>query len=506
MAFAALASLVCFVAAALVLLFSRGDNNSNGPREPQYVSFRYPFIGHFVGLLRHGISFYEMMRDKAKLPIYSIRMLGAKLYVVTSPELISQINRKQKVISSDGPFIETVFARLLALDAPSLALLRGGAHGAHQRNGLRHDMQILQHDLLKPGDAMKQMYLRTVEEFARRLNGVAPEAGAKQPVELMGLTQQVFTWAIAFSLYGRDNPFELDPSLVDDFWTFDEGIMMLVLNIFPSITAPKAVKARQRLADAFKAYHRSGRKNGQKGMCQVVNNLTELGRQYNCSDEYLARSELGLFTGLMINTVPALFWFLSFILNDDELMQKIRTEIAPAVEKRANGTQFVAINTVREKCPLLLSTFQEVLRLTVAGIGTFEVLEDTVLDNKYLLKKGRAIQIPALAIHTDKEAWGEDAEKFIPDRFTRPGRQHPSAFRTFGGGSSLCPGRHIAADLMMTVTIMMLTSFDFEFAPGSQRMPGMDRNKIGSMMKPLSGFNLTMARRPGQDNVKWEFD
>jgi hypothetical protein len=49
------------------------------------------------------------------------------------------------------------------------------------------------------------------------------------------------------------------------------------------------------------------------------------------------------------------------------------------------------------------------------------VLEDTLLDGQYLLKKGNVLHIPAKPIHKDTSAWGPQAGVFDPYRFIPAG-------------------------------------------------------------------------------------
>jgi cytochrome P450 len=52
------------------------------------------------------------------------------------------------------------------------------------------------------------------------------------------------------------------------------------------------------------------------------------------------------------------------------------------------------------------------------------------------------VLIPVLEIHRDKKLWGDDAMKFIPERFNEDSfkKVHPYAYIPFSNGPRMCPG------------------------------------------------------------------
>ncbi|OAT00240.1 uncharacterized protein BDCG_16540 [Blastomyces dermatitidis ER-3] len=83
-------------------------------------------------------------------------------------------------------------------------------------------------------------------------------------------------------------------------------------------------------------------------------------------------------------------------------------------------------------------------------------MEDTIPDNKYLLKKGATVMTVTPVQNTDTSAWGPTSVS--PDEK----RKTPFTFRPFGGGTVLCPGRHFVTAGVLSFVILLLLRFDLK--------------------------------------------
>ena len=66
--------------------------------------------------------------------------------------------------------------------------------------------------------------------------------------------------------------------------------------------------------------------------------------------------------------------------------------------------------------------------------------------DQYFLRKDSVLQIAGGAMHRDPDIWGSNVDHFDPYRFLEMDRKskekiHPAAYRAFGGGATLCPGK-----------------------------------------------------------------
>ena len=276
------------------------------------------------------------------------------------------------------------------------------------------------------------------------------------------------------------------------------------MGFFPSLTAAKPARARRRLIRAFKEFfEHSSTANGETS--EFIRQLDDVARRFNRDADYRARYFFAVFCAFIINTVPVIFWTIGHIVENGVLLARIRAELAEVVQSAGTGESKlrVDVTALRERCPLLVSTSNEVLRFVGASTSTLIVHEDVYIDDRYLLTKGALVQISATAVHSDPDFWGPNAAHFDPERFLKPGKVHPSAFRTFGGGSTLCPGRHLASDEILVFTAMFLHSFDVGFAAKTPRLPRRDDTNMLSITKPKRDLVLRLARRRGMENASW---
>ncbi|KAK3938664.1 cytochrome P450 [Diplogelasinospora grovesii] len=124
--------------------------------------------------------------------------------------------------------------------------------------------------------------------------------------------------------------------------------------------------------------------------------------------------------GLLSNTMPTAFWVVYHMFSDPTLLQECRRELSAAVQEQGVVCT-LDLAVVRNSCPVLLSTFQEVFRFYGISVGVRVVQEDSMLEGKYLLKKGSTVIIPGSVQHNLRSVWGDavdtfDYKRFIPEQ------------------------------------------------------------------------------------------
>lgn len=277
----------------------------------------------------------------------------------------------------------------------------------------------------------------------------------------------------------------------------ESGLKPLTMLPYQSITARKTVLARERLVQAFiDDCGHEGQVGLGRGHIALSQEFSKIALRNDLSAEFQARYTLGIFTGFVINSVPAAFWIISLLASNEGLTKRIRSEVQPIVRNTTGSEKMtVKASELRSQCPLLLSTCQEVLRYISSSISNFILKHDVHLDNGMILKKGALIQMAATAIHSNTDVWGASANELDPERFLRRDKVHPSANRVFGGGSAMCPGRHLALDELLTFTAMFVHTFDFGLSSDTPKVPEYQRSAMLSIKKPSSSVLVQVTRR-----------
>ena len=118
-------------------------------------------------------------------------------------------------------------------------------------------------------------------------------------------------------------------------------------------------------------------------------------------------------------------------------------------------------------------------------VSSLWVLQDTVLNDQYLLKKDSIVQISGALMHADATLWGSDVKEFNARRFLKGTTKHrPGVFRTFGGETRLCPGRHFAMMETMSTVAMFVTRYEMRSKGGVWKEPKTDAYDVLNSVTP----------------------
>jgi hypothetical protein len=289
----------------------------------------------------------------------------------------------------------------------------------------------------------------------------------------------------------------------------------LLVDVLPQYTAPGSIQAHRKLTSAFSKYYETGG-NGNENAPDFIEAKKGLSKKYDLSDSYNPRADIGELMGMLFNVVPTSFWLLLYIFSSPSLLADLRAEIRglltlhevpDPVTKIRTQHGHLNLTQLKQDSPLLHSTWQEVLRVVSSVTTNRYVLDDTIINGEILLKRGGIVQIPGAVMHMDSNLWGLDANDFNPRRFmaARP-KQHPAAFRPFGGGSTLCPGRHLAHTEILGFAALMILGFDLESKTGKWELPEKNTRCLPGVLKPVRDIEVTISQRAGFERIKWSFE
>jgi cytochrome P450 len=264
---------------------------------------------------------------------------------------------------------------------------------------------------------------------------------------------------------------------------FEPGIIVMLLNLYPNLLASDSVQARREIVDAFNDYFVSHAH--EEGSAFVQSHYQHKIDQ-GVTGKDVARFEIGAIVGILSNTIPASFWVLYHTFSDPTVLEECRKQILACCKVEGN-TCTLDIAEVKASCSILLSILKESLRFHGIGTSVRVVTQDHLLDGKYLLKKGGIVMIPGPVQHSSTLSYGEDVDKFEHMRFVRsPTRKRPSpiAFRGFGGGATLCPGRHFATTEILTFVALIIARFDFKPVRSEWVCPKTDKAGMAGTIAP----------------------
>lgn len=446
------------------------------------------------------------------------------MYILNSPDLAVALQRNSKTLSFQA-YGAKFAAKVCGLSPEATKIVTPNIHGDEGSTGFGAAFLNVVHSKLALGPSLNQLIRTANLGIAASVDKLDSEKPIR--IDLMQWLRHAITLAATDAAYGPSNPFK-NEAVEKAFWNFDAGMALIAVAPFPSLLARKAIAGRHTIVHALTAYLVSG---SYKAGSDYLQARYAQCFEYGLSFEDVARLDLGGLTALNSNTAPAAFWLTVYIFSHPFLLQSIRDEIARIISTQINpGSQVIRtldVAKVKEKCPLFVSTFQEVLRLRSHGSTIRLVLRDTLLQERYLLKKDGVVMIPAASLHSDPAVWGPTAGDFNPYRFIKkpselqPNSRAPTdatapnnnlarsqnrvpngAFRVFGGGTSLCPGRHLASTELLAIVAMLVMRYEMDPADGEiWKLPeSSTRNMATAIPFPVRDVTVDVKPRKG-----WEW-
>jgi Cytochrome P450 len=388
---------------------------------------------------------------------------------VTEPSLAAAVQRASKALSFT-PLVPDITKRVLGLDSKTVRQIRQNLDPEPgDPHGFLADIHDMVYSYLGPGDLLNGFSYDAANELHRQLiiyaDGLDRRGVVSETVNLLSWIQHFVTLGTAHFLYGPNNPIAMQPELEQAFWDFDRGLGPLLIDIFPSVTARKPYAGRETIVKAFVRYLEAG--HHKTGGSKFIQRRIEITEEYGWDLNNTARSELSFLFAGITNTAITTFWAVLYIFARPELLMAVRMELdATTTSPDPTSRIELSVDSIRNSSPILQAVVRECMRFNSDNFSTRLVKTNTLLADKFFLRAGSVVQIAGGVIHADNSIWGTDAGEWNHERFLaidRKERQvHPAAFRAFGGGKTLCPGRHFAMSEILSFVAMVVMMFDIE--------------------------------------------
>ncbi|KAH7395512.1 cytochrome P450 [Cadophora sp. MPI-SDFR-AT-0126] len=509
-------------------------------REPPLAKSRIPLVGHMINLLWYHNTYFSILHKTQPSPITTLLIFTQRIYIISSPTLAQLAFRLSKTIDFEV-IKQTASSKAVGFNQHATDIIKSPLVPDPQIPGRMSnymtDLHTEMYGALAQGRQLLETNARVLGCLVRSLNEVGEDWEEKMMFEWL---RGFYTTASAEALYGEENPVKWDNRFIQWVWDFEKDLGLLAMDFYPSLTARKGHFARTTAMPFFESYYAQGLL---KNASAFVQGRARCARKWGLSTQEISKAEISILFAAVTNTVPNVFYMLCWIFERPTLVSSLRDEISGIVRKgERDGEMVLDIEGLREKCPLLTACFHESLRLVKTGFSIRMVLEDTMLADEYLLKKGAIVQIPTGVLQADAQTWGPDAEAFDPHRWLdgiyesssglangeipngatdgngksdvykskEKRKSQSSAFIPFGGGKNLCPGRHLAYNEIAAFVAVVVFGFEIEGVDGKERAlvkaPEMAINRLGDgSSSPRGDVRIRIRRREGLEGVGWGF-
>ncbi|WP_235930348.1 bifunctional cytochrome P450/NADPH--P450 reductase [Sulfitobacter sediminilitoris] len=205
------------------------------------------------------------------------------------------------------------------------------------------------------------------------------------------------------------------------------------------------------------------RKTGGSGENDLLNYMLEGVDKVtgeSLSDENI-RYQINTFLIAGHETTSGLMSFtLYFLMNHPDVLAKAYEEV-----DRVLGRDISVVPTLKQVNQLqyVSQILLESLRLypTAPAFSVYPY-KDEIIGGKYKLKERTFTTVLTLMLHRDKTVWGENAEEFDPDNFSKEAvaARPVDAYKPFGNGQRACIGRQFAMQEAVLVMGMILQRFE----------------------------------------------
>ncbi|MER6074678.1 cytochrome P450 [Streptomyces sp. NPDC001817] len=418
---------------------------------------RVPLLGDVLGADRRK-PVQDSMRYARELgPIFRRRAFGKEFVFVWGARPAADLADESR------------FAKHVGLGVANLRPLAGD--GLFTAYNHEPNWQLA-HDVLAPGFSREAMegYHGMMLAVAERLTAHWDrQAAAGRTVDVPGDMTKLTLETIARTGFGHDfDSFERDRP--HPFVTAMVGTLTYAqrLNSVPTPLAPLLLRTAARRNAADMAHlnrtvddlvaERRGSGHGEGDLLDRMLETAHPETGERLSAENVRKQVITFLVAGHETTSGALSFALYYLARHPEIAARARAEVDRVWgdTERPGYDQVAKLRYVRR-------VLDESLRLwPTAPAFAREARQDTVLAGDHPMLRGAWAMVLTPMLHRDPEVWGEDAERFDPDRFEPAAvRSRPAhTFKPFGTGARACIGRQFAVHEATLVLGLLLRRYD----------------------------------------------
>ncbi|KAH7136043.1 cytochrome P450 [Dendryphion nanum] len=446
------------------------------PLEPRELPYWIPYLGHVRSFFKDYNAALEVGRtyfNDTKEP-YSVWLAGTRINIVTHPNDVANCYKNTTTISYHH-IIKDMYRYIHVSDEGVEKMFTLDPEAPHNRGQAKplmpayavnelHRVQVhpgenfddLLHNRFTPG-------ITKCLDFDSALDHPAVLNRSKDSftVSSLELCNELFVRGTTEAFLGK-SIWKVNPNLLKAFRQWERTNWKYMFQM-PNFMSGDMMAARDEIIDTFVRYFRLPKE--ERSDCNLfIREAERLIREVDISELDMAKVFMLHFWAILGNIYKVGFWAIAHLAYDPKLLDAIRTEVSPAMKDGVLKELYLY-----ENCPKVESLVSEMLRMTVASALVREVIAPTDVGGKILMP-GSKLLIPYRQLHLNRDAWGADPLALDPFRFAaNPKMQNSKAYRPFGGGNTLCPGRFIAKRSMCFAVALLVNKFDLEIDPESRK-------------------------------------
>jgi cytochrome P450 len=446
---------------AYYLVFRRSSPSSSLPLPPGPP--KLPIIGnvHQAPKSHAWLQFTQWARQYG--PVMHLNMMGQDIIVLSTSQAAHDLLAKRGASFSDRP--KMFVAQELALKHMNTLLMD-------------YDDRFKLHQKLE-GIVLNQNASAKYREFqsleSKQLLFDMLKVGASPGVDIRGVVNRTIASNILALFYGFRLTSPEAPELKDilkideEFSEFVQvGAFLVdtfpVLNILPGPLAPWKAKAEGHYQRQLRLHTTNLKRGLAEPGWTFSKQLHGIVEEENLPIPF---HELAIELGTMLDaaldgTVESTIWFLiACITQDKGFVAKAREEL-----DRVVGRDRLPVHDDAANLPFVSAIVEETLRWRPAaagGVPHFTKTESTY--NGYLIPAGSVVIPNHWGILRDEAAFGPDTDDFIPERWLdedNKGALKSLPVAGFGWGRRLCPGRHVARNILWVIIARCLWAFEIK--------------------------------------------
>ncbi|KAF2008180.1 cytochrome P450, partial [Amniculicola lignicola CBS 123094] len=456
------------------------------PNDPPQLPYYLPFVGHFWSMFSAQGQLFMKGRNHFGAKPWAITTMGRSFYVIGAPDDILAVYKQPKAL--DFNVIIREIMRNYGLDEAGVDSVFDTGHGG--KNWIDRTIGHFKQQLY-PGEKHEEIQDRLLghinEALAwNKIDGpsIVEQGESEKVVSLWDWAHEVIVDAQTRAFFGQSLS-EGCPNIVGHLQAYEEEGWKLP-HCFPSFYTRKMNRAKEGIVEGLTRYIRLPNEKKEdaswliKTMCKGLDDM-------GFDDVQQANTFFSFYRTANANAPRLSFWSLVYILFNKDLHTSIMEEIGPAFKSDGTIDQAYLFHS----CPLLASTVEETLRLTVWPLGIRIVQEDKIIGEK-LLRKGGVLLMPYWTMHFDSHVFGADANTFRATRFIENKElMKNKSYKPFGGASHYCPGRFVARTEVQLFVAVVLKKFAPSLADSRQKFPLMDESMpTGAIQGLVRGQSL----------------